>query len=174
MGLPGNSDFYADFFGDLHTAWSSVIAPGPQIMTVTASAAGYTTATVPLTVAVTGTLAPRTMVVTPAQVATTFDNSPTVTIVYSLTVSQTKRHFGEFVQRRYVDGGQPSLCRRDSDDERRHLPPDHDMDRPNRRWPTDRRSYGLGAGVYHRGSHLDDCCGRLRQSDDDDWRQRVE
>jgi hypothetical protein len=42
--ISGNSDFYVDFFGDLHTGWQSIIAPGPQTMTVTASASGYTTA----------------------------------------------------------------------------------------------------------------------------------
>ena len=87
--ISGNSDFYVDFFGDLHTNWESIIAPGPQTVTVTASAAGYTTASLPLTVTVTGTLAPQTMLVTPAQIATAFDNSATGTIVYSVTVSQT-------------------------------------------------------------------------------------
>ena len=57
--ISGNSDFYVDFFGDLHTAWNSIIAPGPQTMTITASASGYTTASLPLTVTVTGTLALR-------------------------------------------------------------------------------------------------------------------
>jgi hypothetical protein len=92
--ISGNSDFYVDFFGDLHTGWQSIIAPGPQTMTVTASASGYTTASLPLTVTVTGTLVPQTMVVTPAQVATAFDNSATGTIVYSLTVSQTNGTLG--------------------------------------------------------------------------------
>ena len=87
--ISGNSNFYIDFFGDLHTAWNSIIAPGPQTVTITASASGYTTASLPLTVTVTGTLAPQTMVITPAQVATAFDNSASGTIVYSLTVSQT-------------------------------------------------------------------------------------
>jgi hypothetical protein len=92
--ISGNSNFYVDFFGDLHTAWDSIIAPGPQAMTITASAAGYTTASLPLTVAVTGTSAPQTMLITPAQVATVFDNSATGTIVYSLTVSQTNGTLG--------------------------------------------------------------------------------
>jgi hypothetical protein len=92
--ISGTSNFYVDFFGDLHTAWNSVIAPGPQAMTVTASLAGYTTASLPLTVTVTGTLAPQTMLITPAQVATAFDNSATGTIVYSLTVSQTNGTLG--------------------------------------------------------------------------------
>ena len=92
--ISGNSNFYVDFFGDLHTGWNTIIAPGPQTMTITASAAGYTTASLPLTVTVTGTLAPQTMVITPAQVATAFDNSATGTIVYSLTVSQTNGTLG--------------------------------------------------------------------------------
>jgi len=92
--ISGNSDFYVDFFGDLHTNWESIIAPGPQTMTITASAAGYTTASLPLTVTVTGTLATQTMMITPAQVATAFDNSATGTIVYSLTVSQTNGILG--------------------------------------------------------------------------------
>jgi hypothetical protein len=92
--ISGNSDFYVDFFGDLHTNWESIIAPGPQTMTVTAAAAGYTTASLSLTVAVTGTLAPQTMLITPAQVATAFDNSASGTIVYSLTVSQTNGTVG--------------------------------------------------------------------------------
>jgi hypothetical protein len=92
--ISGNSNFYVDFFGDLHTGWSSIIAPGPQTMTVTASASGYTTASLPLTVTVTGTLAPQTMLITPAQVATAYDNSPSGTIVYSLTVSQTNGTLG--------------------------------------------------------------------------------
>ncbi len=92
--ISGNSNFYVDFFGDLHTAWNSIIAPAPQTMTITASASGYTTASLPLTVTVTGTLAPQTMVITPAQVATAFDNSASGTIVYSLTVSQTNGTLG--------------------------------------------------------------------------------
>jgi hypothetical protein len=92
--ISGNSNFYVDFFGDLHTAWNSIIAPGPQTMTITASASGFTTASLPLTVTVTGTSAPQTMVITPAQVATAFDNSATGTIVYSLTVSQTNGTLG--------------------------------------------------------------------------------
>ena len=92
--ISGNSDFYVDFFGDLHTGWESIVAPGPQTMTVTASAVGYTTASLPMTVTVTGTLASQTMLITPAQVATAFDNSATGTIVYSLTVSQTNGTLG--------------------------------------------------------------------------------
>lgn len=92
--ISGNSDFYVDFFGDLHTNWESIIAPGPQTMTVTASAPGYTTASLPLTVTVTGTSAAQTMLITPAQIATAYDNSPLGTIVYSLTVSQTNGTVG--------------------------------------------------------------------------------
>lgn len=92
--ISGNSNFYVDFFGDLHTNWESIIVPGPQTLTVTASAAGYTMASLPLTVTVTGTLAPQTMLITPAQVATAFDNSASGTIVYSLTVSQTNGAVG--------------------------------------------------------------------------------
>jgi hypothetical protein len=92
--ISGNSNFYVDFFGDLHTAWNSIIAPGPQTMTITASAAGFTTASLPLTVTVTGTLAQQTMLITSSQVATAFDNSPSGTIIYSLTVSQTDGTLG--------------------------------------------------------------------------------
>jgi hypothetical protein len=83
-----NPDFFVDGGGTLHTAWSSIIAPGPQTMTITAAAAGYTTASMALTVTVTGTMAPQTMVITPAQVATVYDNLPQNSVVYSLTVSQ--------------------------------------------------------------------------------------
>jgi hypothetical protein len=92
--ISGNSNFYVDFFGDLHTGWNSIVAPGPQTVTVTASASGYTTASLPLTVTVTGTLTPQTMLLTPVQVATAYDNSPSGTIVYSLTVSQTNGTLG--------------------------------------------------------------------------------
>jgi hypothetical protein len=92
--ISGNSNFYVDFFGDLHTGWNSIIAPGPQTMTVTASASGYTTASLPLTVTVTGTASPQTMLITSSQVATAYDNSPSGTIVYSLTVSQTNGTLG--------------------------------------------------------------------------------
>jgi hypothetical protein len=92
--ISGNSNFYVDLLGDLHTGWQSIIAPGSQTMTITASASGYTTANLPLTVTVTGTLAPQTMLVTLAQVATAFDNSASGTIVYSLTVSQTNGTLG--------------------------------------------------------------------------------
>jgi hypothetical protein len=93
-----NPNFYIDFFGDLHTAWQSVIAPGPQTMTITASAAGYTTASLPLTVTVTGTLAPQTMLITAAQAHTVYDNSAKGTITYSLTVSQTNGTLGNLSQ----------------------------------------------------------------------------
>jgi hypothetical protein len=83
-----NPEFYIDPGGDLHSAWPSIIAPAPQTMTITASAPGYITATVNLTVTVTGTLAPQTMVITPSQVATVYDNSPQNTIAYQLVVSQ--------------------------------------------------------------------------------------
>jgi hypothetical protein len=89
-----NPDFFVDPGGALHTAWSSIIAPGPQTMTITAAAAGYTTATMALTVTVTGTLAPQTMVVTPTQVATVYDNLPQNSVVYSLTVSQSDGTLG--------------------------------------------------------------------------------
>ncbi|HUC11090.1 MAG TPA: hypothetical protein VL985_11800 [Stellaceae bacterium] len=89
-----NPDFYIDALGDLHTAWSSIIAPGPQTMTITAAASGYTTAALSLTVTVTGTMAPQTMLITPVQVATAYDNSPRGTIVYSLTVSQPNGTLG--------------------------------------------------------------------------------
>jgi hypothetical protein len=89
-----NSDFYIDAGGDLHTAWSSIIAPGAQNMTITASAPGYTTATIALTVTVTGTGASQTMVITAAQAHTVYDNSPQGTIAYSLTVSQTNGTVG--------------------------------------------------------------------------------
>jgi hypothetical protein len=92
--ISGNPNFYVDFFGDLHTGWQSIIAPGAQTMTVTAAASGYTTASLALMVTVTGTLAPQTMLITPAQVATAFDNSATGTIVYSLTVSQSNGTLG--------------------------------------------------------------------------------
>jgi hypothetical protein len=89
-----NPDFFVDPGGALHTAWSSVIAPGPQNMTITAMAAGYATAAVALTVDVTGTLVPQTMVVTAAQVATVYDNLPPNSVVYSLTVSQPNGTLG--------------------------------------------------------------------------------
>jgi hypothetical protein len=83
-----NSDFFIDAGGDLHTNWQSIIAPGAQSMTITASAPGYTTATLALTVTVTGTMATQTMVITAAQAHTVYTNSPQGTIAYSLTVSQ--------------------------------------------------------------------------------------
>ena len=93
--ISGNSNFYVDFFGDLHTNWNSIIAPGPQTLTVTASAAGYTTASLPLTATVTGTLTPQTMLITPAQVATAFDNSASGTIVYLPDGIADQRHLGQ-------------------------------------------------------------------------------
>ncbi len=89
-----NANFYIDAFGGLHSAWQSMIAPGPQAMTITAAAPGYTNAALPLTVTVTGTLALQTMVVTTSQVATAYDNSPHGTIIYALTVSQTNGTLG--------------------------------------------------------------------------------
>jgi hypothetical protein len=83
-----NPDFYTDFFGDLHTKWNNEIAPGPQGITVTASAPGYTTSTLPLTVTVTGTLALQTMLVTATTVESPPANAPPVTIVEQLVVSQ--------------------------------------------------------------------------------------
>ena len=83
-----NPDFYTDFFGSLHTGWESIIAPGPEAVTITASAPGYAPASKPLTVTVTGTLAAQQMYVTATQVHSVYDNSPPVTIAYSLVVSQ--------------------------------------------------------------------------------------
>jgi hypothetical protein len=83
-----NPDFYTDFFGDLHTKWNNIISPGPQAMTITASAPGYAPASKPLTVTVTGTMAAQQMFVTTSQVGPVYDNSPPVTIAYSLVVSQ--------------------------------------------------------------------------------------
>lgn len=172
--ISGNSNFYVDFFGDVHTGWNSIIAPGPQTMTITASAAGYTTASLPLTVTVTGTLALQTMLVTSSQVATAFDNSPSGTIIYSLTVSQTNGTLGNLNSGVTWTVDKPPLLRRHDDGRPGHLLPHHDMERPNRRWPSDGKSHRFGSGVYHRGFDLDDCRGRFRQSGDDDRRQRVQ
>jgi hypothetical protein len=89
-----NPDFYTDFFGDLHTAWNSEIAPGPQGITVTVSAPGYTASTLPLTVTVTGTLALQTMLVTASAVESPPANAPPTTIVEQLVVSQTNGELG--------------------------------------------------------------------------------
>ena len=83
-----NPDFYTDFFGDLHTGWNSIISPGPQAMTITASAPGYAPVSKSLTVTVTGTMAAQQMFLTTTQVGPVYDNSPPVTIAYSLVVSQ--------------------------------------------------------------------------------------
>jgi hypothetical protein len=89
-----NPDFYTDFFGDLHTGWESIIPPGPQAMTITASAPGYTPGSKALTITVTGTMAAQQMVVTTTPVGPVYDNSPPVTIASSLVVSQENGTIG--------------------------------------------------------------------------------
>lgn len=89
-----NPRFYTDFFGDLHTSWETIIAPGPQAMTITAMLNGAVVATLPLTVAITGTLAPQTMVLTPSQIVALTAESVPNTIAYSLTTSQTDGTLG--------------------------------------------------------------------------------
>ena len=84
-----NDLFYMDHFGCLHNKWDSLIVPGPQGMQISATAPGYTAASIPLTVQVTGTTVPQEMTVTTTPVAPAYVNSPTGTILYSFVLTQT-------------------------------------------------------------------------------------
>jgi hypothetical protein len=88
-----NDLFYMDHFGCLHNAWNSLIVPGPQGMQISASASGYTAASIPLTIQVTGTTAPQEMTVTVTPVAPAYVNSPPATIIEQMVLTQTATGF---------------------------------------------------------------------------------
>jgi hypothetical protein len=84
-----NDLFFMDRLGCLHNGWNSLIVPGPQGMTIGATAPGFTAASIPLTIQVTGTTAPQQMTVTVTPIAPAYVNSPQGTIVDSMALTQT-------------------------------------------------------------------------------------